>query len=97
MNETDETLTEEALTAWLIEQQPHSKGMLETVRRYFFNRGSSAFAQIRNGQCGACRISVAAVRLQKARLGGFISCANCARFLYLPEAVKPASGQVSQT
>ena len=91
MNEMDETLTEEVLTTWLLEQQPHSEGTLETVRRYFFNRGSSAFAQIRNGQCGACRISVAAVRLQKAKLGRFINCANCARFLYIPEAVRAES------
>jgi predicted nucleic acid-binding Zn-ribbon protein len=81
-------IEEEILIRLLLESQPHSKDMLEFLRRHFANkRGHGAFAPIEGERCGACNLSIAQARLQRAKNGTFISCAYCSRFLYLPEAV----------
>ncbi|HZS06578.1 MAG TPA: hypothetical protein VFD58_17205 [Blastocatellia bacterium] len=81
-------ITEAVLTKRLLEQQPHSREMLEALRRYLAGRGGhGVFAPIKGQRCGACNMSIASARLQRARLGLFLACANCSRFLYVPEVV----------
>jgi predicted nucleic acid-binding Zn-ribbon protein len=68
----------------LLAQQPSAKAMLERLRVRFEGKGAyRAFAPIRNSGCGACKVTIASGRLQRARTGVFITCANCARFLYI--------------
>ncbi|MEW6209938.1 MAG: hypothetical protein AB1631_16350 [Acidobacteriota bacterium] len=68
----------------LLAQQPDAKASLERlIARFGAESERGPFAPIRNGRCCACNLTVAAVRLQKARNRGFINCANCSRFLYL--------------
>ena len=68
----------------LLAQQPSAKAMLERLRVRFEGKSAyGAFAPIRNSGCGACRVTIASGRLQRARTGVFITCANCARFLYI--------------
>jgi predicted nucleic acid-binding Zn-ribbon protein len=77
---------EKELIERLLDQQPSAKATLERLRMRFEGRGAyGAFAPIRNRNCGACKVTVAWERLQCARMGAFISCANCARFLYIAE------------
>jgi hypothetical protein len=45
--------------------------------------GYGAFAPIRNRSCGACKMTIASQQLQRAKRGVFITCANCARFVYI--------------
>ncbi len=68
----------------LLAQQPSAKATLERLRARFEGKdGYGAFAPIRNTGCGACKMTIAWERLQCARTGVFIACANCARFLYV--------------
>jgi predicted nucleic acid-binding Zn-ribbon protein len=90
MTKTSEQIEEEALIKWLLDRQPSSKDEFEFLRRRFAERGGhGVFAPIKGVRCGACNLSVARARLQQARNGMFIACANCARFLYWPAAVPP--------
>jgi len=77
-------IREEELVERLLAQQPAAKATLERLRvRFEGNSAYGAFAPIRNSGCGACRVTIASGRLQRARTGVFITCANCARFLYI--------------
>ena len=77
-------IREEELIERLLAQQPSAKAMLERLRVRFEGKSAyGAFAPIRNSGCGACRVTIASGRLQSARTGVFITCANCARFLYI--------------
>jgi predicted nucleic acid-binding Zn-ribbon protein len=77
-------IREEGLTERLLAQQPAAKATLERLRVRFEGRsGYGAFAPIKGGGCGACKVTIASQRLQRARRGVFINCANCARFLYV--------------
>jgi predicted nucleic acid-binding Zn-ribbon protein len=77
-------IREEELIERLLAQQPSAKATLERLRVRFEGKGAyGAFAPIRNGGCGACKVTIASGRLQVARTGVFITCANCARFLYI--------------
>lgn len=88
MNKVSEKIEEEVLARLLLERQQHSEERLEFLRKHFADKGGhGVFAPIKGDRCGACNLSVAHVRRQQARNGIFIVCANCARFLYWPEAV----------
>jgi predicted nucleic acid-binding Zn-ribbon protein len=77
-------IQEEELIERLLTQQPTAKATLERLRMRFEGRSAyGAFAPIRNKCCGACRVTIAWERLQRARTGIFVTCANCARFLYV--------------
>ncbi len=77
-------IREEELVERLLAQQPAAKAMLERLRVRFEGKSAyGAFAPIRNSGCGACKVTIASGRLQRARTGVFITCANCARFLYI--------------
>jgi predicted nucleic acid-binding Zn-ribbon protein len=77
-------IREEELVERLLAQQPAAKATLERLRVRFEGKSAyGAFAPIRNSGCGACRVTIASGRLQRARTGVFIICANCARFLYI--------------
>ena len=77
-------IQEEELIERLLDQQPSAKATLERLRVRFEGRSAyGAFAPIRNRSCGACKVTIAWERLQRARMGAFITCANCARFLYI--------------
>ena len=77
-------IREEELVERLLAQQPAAKAMLERLRVRFEGKSAyRAFAPIRNSGCGACKVTIASGRLQRARTGVFITCANCARFLYI--------------
>src|SRR5262244_2136608 len=81
-------IEEETLMRLLLERQPSSKDQLEFLRRYFTGKsGPGVFAPIKGKRCGACNLSIAMARLQQAKGGFFITCAHCARFLYLPNAI----------
>ena len=77
-------IREEELIERLLDQQPSAKATLERLRMRFEGRGAyRAFAPIRERNCGACKMTIAWERLQRAQKGAFITCANCARFLYV--------------
>jgi predicted nucleic acid-binding Zn-ribbon protein len=77
-------IREEELVERLLAQQPAAKATLERLRMRFEGKGAyGAFAPIRKSGCGACKVTIASGRLQHARTGVFITCANCARFLYI--------------
>jgi len=77
-------IQEEELIERLLTQQPSAKATLERLRMRFEGRSAyGAFAPIGNKCCRACRVTIAWERLQRARTGMFITCANCARFLYV--------------
>jgi predicted nucleic acid-binding Zn-ribbon protein len=79
-------IQEEELIERLLDQQPSAKATLERLRIRFEGRSAyGAFAPIRNRSCGACKVTIAWERLQRARMGAFITCANCARFLYIAD------------
>jgi predicted nucleic acid-binding Zn-ribbon protein len=68
----------------LLRQQPESKALLEKLlARLGTGANRGAFALITDGRCAACHVTVAAARLQRAKGGKFINCANCSRFLYV--------------
>jgi predicted nucleic acid-binding Zn-ribbon protein len=80
-------IEEEELVERLLEQQPLAKAALERLRTRVEGRGAQgAFAPVKNRGCGACNVAIATARLQRAQMGVFISCANCARFLYISVA-----------
>ncbi len=71
----------------LLGQQRSAKAELERLRMRFEGRSvRGAFAPIRNRGCGACNVAIASGRLQRAQRGVFITCVNCARFLYIAVA-----------
>jgi predicted nucleic acid-binding Zn-ribbon protein len=75
---------EEELIERLLAQQPSAKATLDRLRvRFEGGRGYGAFAPVRNRGCGACKVTIASLRLQRAQRGVFITCANCGRFLYI--------------
>ncbi|HEX5082645.1 MAG TPA: hypothetical protein VFY40_11405 [Blastocatellia bacterium] len=77
-------IQEEELVKRLLAQQPSAEATVERLRLRFEGRsGHGAFAPIRNRSCGACKMTVAWERVQRAQSGVFINCANCARFLYV--------------
>ena len=86
-------IEEEVLIKLLLERQPHAEDRLKFLRRHFAGKaGHGAFAPIRGERCGACNLSVALARLQRAKKGTFIVCAHCARFLYWPPTVPTKEG-----
>ena len=77
-------IQEEELVERLLAQQPSAKSTLERLRARFEGRsGYGAFAPIRNRSCEACKVTIASQQLQRAKRGVFITCADCARFLYI--------------
>jgi predicted nucleic acid-binding Zn-ribbon protein len=87
MSVVSTVIREEELTERLLAQQPSAKATLERLRVRFEGRsGYGVFAPIRNSGCGACKMTIASEGLQRARTGVFITCANCARFLYIAAA-----------
>lgn len=90
MNTTSETLEVEALRERLLNQQPQSRTLHDRLlARYGMKTLRGVFAPIQKGRCSACKVSVAAMRLQRAKAGEFINCAFCSRFLYIvsPESL----------
>ncbi len=68
----------EALCEQLLRQQPQSEPLLKRL----LARSHRAFAPVRDGRCSACNVTVATARIQRAKAGDFINCANCMVFLY---------------
>lgn len=88
MNASEKTISEEALIEIFSERHPYWKEQRQALSAHFASKGSpGAFAPIKGGSCGVCRVKVASARLQRAKDGSFITCANCARFLYLASKV----------
>jgi predicted nucleic acid-binding Zn-ribbon protein len=88
MSATPETIQEEVLIELLLERQAYSRETVESLCQHFAGKGSyGAFAPIKGDSCGACRVKIASARLQRTNDGSFITCANCARFLYLASKV----------
>ena len=84
MSVVSTVIREEELIERLLAQQPSAKATLERLRARFEGGGRfGAFAPIRGRNCGACKVIVAWERFQRAQMGAFITCANCARFLYI--------------
>ena len=84
MSVSSNVIQAEELIERLLEQQPSAKATLERLRIRFEGRGAyGALAPIKNSGCGACNVAIATARLQRAQMGAFITCANCARFLYI--------------
>jgi len=80
-------IREEELIKRLLAQQPSAEATLERLRMRFEGKSAfGAFAPIKNRSCGACKVTIAWARLQRAQMGTFITCANCARFLYIVAA-----------
>lgn len=73
----------EALCERLLCVQPQSEPLLKRLlirsRRV---GGPPAFAPIQDRHCSACYMTIAIARIQKAKSGEFINCANCITFLY---------------
>lgn len=73
----------EALCERLLCVQPQSEPLLKRLLvRARGVGGPRAFAPIQDGHCSACNMTVAVARIQKAKAGEFINCANCITFLY---------------
>lgn len=73
----------EVLCERLLRIQPQSAPLLRRLlARSHRMGGPRAFAPIRDGHCSACNMRVAVSRIQKAKAGEFINCANCTTFLY---------------
>jgi predicted nucleic acid-binding Zn-ribbon protein len=73
----------EVLCERLLRAQPQSEPLLRRLlARSCQPEGRSAFAPIEDGRCSACNMKVAIARIQRARAGEFINCANCITFLY---------------
>ncbi len=88
MNEIEEIISEEALIEILNERQPYWREKLQVLSNHFAGKpGPGVFAPIKGECCGACRVKIATARLQRAKGGLFISCANCARLLYAPDSL----------
>lgn len=87
MSVGSDVIQAEGLIERLLEQQPSATATLERLRIRFEGKGNhGAFAPIKNRSCGACNVAIATGRLQRAQRGVFITCANCARFLYIAAA-----------
>lgn len=88
MKDSVETVSEEALTETFSNRYPHLKEKLRELSAHFASKGGfGVFAPIKGDSCGACRVRIATATLQRAQSGSFITCANCARFLYLASKV----------
>lgn len=73
----------ETLCKRLLRAQPKSEALLKRLLARSRGVGKhSAFATINDGRCSACNMAVAIARVQQAKAGDFINCANCMRFLY---------------
>ena len=84
MDATSETTEMDVLREQLLDQQPQSRTLLDRLlARLSGGSNGGAFAAIKRGQCSACHMTVASGRLQRAKSGEFINCANCSRFLYV--------------
>lgn len=82
-NATTDTRQLKALCERLLRVQPQSEPLLKRLLARSQRVGSQrAFAPIQDGRCSACNMAVAIARIQKAKAGEFINCANCIRFLY---------------
>jgi hypothetical protein len=68
----------EALCERLLEQQPQSHGLLKRL----LARSQRVFAPLKDKRCPACNVAIATARIQQAKAGKFINCANCMVFLY---------------
>jgi uncharacterized protein YcgI (DUF1989 family) len=68
----------EALCERLLRQQPQSQPLLKRL----LARSHRAFAAVHDGRCTACNVTIATARIQRAKAGEFINCANCMVFLY---------------
>jgi predicted nucleic acid-binding Zn-ribbon protein len=67
----------------LLRVQPQSEPLLKRLLARSRRLGSRrAFAPIQDGRCSACNMRIAIARVQQAKAGTFINCANCMRFLY---------------
>lgn len=67
----------------LLRAQPQSEPLLKRLLARSRHVGRHrAFAPIQDGRCSACNMTVAIARIQKAKAGEFITCANCITFLY---------------
>lgn len=96
MSTIPETIKEEVLIELLLERQAYSRETVESLCKHFAGKGGcGAFAPIKGESCGACRVRIASARLQRAIEGTFITCANCARFLYLASKVLPERDHAS--
>lgn len=80
LDEHADTQDVETLSEQLLRQQPQSEPLLKRL----LARSGRPFAQVRDGRCSACNVTIATAREQAAKAGGFINCANCSRFLYCP-------------
>ncbi|HZS06506.1 MAG TPA: hypothetical protein VFD58_16830 [Blastocatellia bacterium] len=89
MSAVTEEISEDILTKALLKRQSYTNEMLGVLRQHFARKGGhhGVFAPIKGACCGACRMTIASARLQRAKTGVFITCGNCSRFLYLPETV----------
>jgi hypothetical protein len=84
MSSTSEKVETDVLRERLLKQQPQSSVLLDRLlARLDGKRQVGAFAPIRDRRCSGCQMTVAAVRLQRAKSGEFLSCACCSRFLYI--------------
>lgn len=73
----------EALCEQLLRLQPQSEPLLRRLLTRSRRGGQHrVFASIKDGRCSACNMAVAMARIQKAKAGEFINCANCITFLY---------------
>jgi hypothetical protein len=80
---SEEAMQDEALIELLLQQQPQAQALLERLQtRYGGKSAYGAFAPVKDERCGACNLAIAAARLQRAKAGVVIACANCSRFLY---------------
>jgi hypothetical protein len=78
-----ETHQLEALCERLLRMQPQSELLLKRLLARSHRVGRhGAFATIQDGRCSACNMAVAIARIQKAKAGEFINCANCLAFLF---------------
>ena len=87
MSVDSNVVLEDELIERLLEQQPSAKSTLDRLRARFQAKSAyGVFAPIRNGGCGACKVAIASAKLQRAQKGVFITCASCARFLYIADS-----------
>jgi hypothetical protein len=78
LDEHADTQDVETLSEQLLGQQPQSEPLLKRL----LARSGRAFAHALDGRCSACNVTIATARVQAAKAGQFINCANCSRFLY---------------
>ena len=84
MSATSETYEVNLLREQLLDQQPQARALLDRLLARLDGKSPlGPFAPIKERRCSGCHMTVAAVRLQRAKAGEFINCANCSRFLYI--------------